>query len=324
MDYNVTVKRDVPMWSETRWNGCWNAEAGVGIYLHMGRFRKDLDIWWAQTVAYLPDGQLAVDRTWGRCTDPDGVRVGNLDLTITGAGWRSTFDGVGELTTTADLTRAVRGAGAPSVPVRWTVEATGAAPEWSLYEGLSEKQDFAGDTHVQRGFRTTGTMTVHGREYSLDGVGWKDHSSGVRDFANWAHHRFTLAVLPDRTLHAATMYRGGDLPPITFGMLYRDGAGTPVTGFEMAALEDLEVPGALPATFTLADGETFTLTVDEVHSLPMTMTQENDNINGIDWDSPGAIGMIEGISRFTTADGVVGYGHLERSSLLDMLKRPHG
>ena len=61
MDRNVAARRDVPMWSETRWNGGWNADQGVGLYLHMGRFRKDLDLWWIQTVAYLPGDELEKD-----------------------------------------------------------------------------------------------------------------------------------------------------------------------------------------------------------------------------------------------------------------------
>jgi hypothetical protein len=69
LDLNAEPRRDVPQWSETRWNGCWNPDAGVGLYMHMGRFRKDLDMWWAQTVAYLPEGRLAVDRSWGRAPD---------------------------------------------------------------------------------------------------------------------------------------------------------------------------------------------------------------------------------------------------------------
>jgi hypothetical protein len=326
MDNNVTPKRDVPMWSETRWNGCWNAEQGVGIYLHMGRFRKDLDIWWVQTVAYLPGGELAVDRTWGRCTDTDGVRAGNFDLTMTEDGWTSTFDGVCELTTTDELTRTVRGAGAPSVPVRWELTGTGATPVWDLdAEGTrSGSNDFAGDAHRQQGARTTGRLVVHGQEYPLDGIGWKDHSSGVRDFTNWGGHAFTLCVLDDMTLHAGAIHPAGDRPTMYFGMCYRNGdQGTPVASFDAPTLTDLAVPGPLRCGVTLADGDRLEFTAEQVHALPMTLTLDNDNINGLDWDGPrSGTCLIEGISRLTFDDGRVGYAHLERSNSLSALKRP--
>jgi hypothetical protein len=325
MDRNVTPKRDVPMWSETRWNGCWNAELGVGLYLHMGRFRKDLDIWWRQTVAYLPDGKLAVERTWSRCTDADGVRGGPFDLTITEDGWTSTFDGVCELTSVEDLARGVRGAGAPSVPVRWEVTATPKTPVWGLEEDAakSESNDFAGDAHLQQGMRAGGRLIVHDQEYALDGIGWKDHSSGVRDFAHWGTHAFTLAVMDGWTLHAGVMHPEGR-PTMHFGMCYRGDRGTPIASLEAPTLTDLEVPGPLPCRVTLADGTEIGFTAEQVHALPMTLTQDNDNINGIDWDTPDGYALVEGISKLTFADGEVGYAHFERSARLDTLKRPNG
>jgi hypothetical protein len=325
MDYNVSPKYDVPMWSETRWNGCWNAEAGVGLYLHMGRFRKDLDIWWVQTVAYLPGGELVVDRTWARCTDTDGVRAGNLDLTMTDDGWTSSYDGVLQLTGVEELARSVQGAGAPSVPVRWEVTATPATPVWDLDAGAKpESNDFAGDAHLQQGCATTGRLTVYGQEYSLDGIGWKDHSSGVRDFAHWGHHAFTLAVMDGWTLHAGAMHPDGDRPPMYFGVCYRGDKGTPIASFDAPTLTGLDVPGPLECTVTLADGDTLSFTAEQVHALPMTLTQDNDNINGIDWDAPRGVALVEGISKLTFSDGQVGYAHLERSAHLDTLKRPNG
>lgn len=326
MDRNVAPKHDVPMWSETRWNGCWNAEAGVGIYLHMGRFRKDLDIWWVQTVAYLPGSEIAVDRVWARVTEDDGVRAGGFDLTLTEDGWTSTYDGVLELTTTEQLTRAVRGSGAPSVPVRWEISATPATPVWDLEDegAKSGSNDFAGDAHLQQGMRTTGSLTVEGTEYSLDGIGWKDHSSGVRDFTHWGGHAFTLCVLDDMTLHAGAMHPAGGRPSMYFGKCYRNGDnGTAVTSFEAPTLTDLDVPGPLRCSVGLADGTTIGFTAEQVHALPMTLTLDNDNINGLDWDGPRASTcLIEGISRLTFDDGRVGYAHLERSNALAELKRP--
>jgi hypothetical protein len=326
MDSNVAPKRDVPMWSETRWNGCWNAEAGVGIYLHMGRFRKDLDLWWRQTVAYLPDGKLAVDRTWSRCTDTDGVRGGPFDLTITEDGWTSTFDGVCELTSIDELSRGVKGAGAPSVPVRWELSASPSTPVWGLEDdgAKSESNDFAGDAHLQQGMRSTGRLVVHGQEYSLDGIGWKDHSSGVRDFTHWNTHCFTLAVLDGWTLHAGVMNVGGGRPPMYFGMCYCGDQGTPIASFDAPTLTDLEIPGPLACKATLTDGTELGFTAEQVHALPMSLTQDNDNINGVDWDIPGGIALVEGISRLTFDDGQVGYAHLERSAPLATLKRPNG
>src|SRR5436190_1559117 len=125
IDRNVEPQHGVPLWSETRWNGCWNGDDGVGIYLHAGRYRHDLDIWWAQVVAYLPDG-----------------------------------------------------------------------------------------------------------------IGFKDHSSGPRDFASWFAHRYVLIVADDWTCHAVVMYSPEGEPLAPWGAFLRDGRQSAITRFELPPLED--------------------------------------------------------------------------------------
>ena len=43
---NRTPRRGVAAWSETKWFGCWNADDGVGLFVHAGRYRDNLDLWW--------------------------------------------------------------------------------------------------------------------------------------------------------------------------------------------------------------------------------------------------------------------------------------
>jgi hypothetical protein len=324
VDLNVEPRRDVPQWSETRWNGCWNPDEGVGLYIHMGRFRQDLDMWWAQTVAYLPEGRLAVDRSWGRTPEHDRVRTGNLELRLTEAGWTSSFDGVGELTSIEALARAPRGSSAPSVPMRWEVSAEPVSPVWDMYGGVEETQLFAGDMHVQQGFRTSGTITVGEDEYRLDGVGFKDHSSGVRKWDGFGSHHFTLAVMPGWTLHEIVLMTpdGQARPPL--GALFRGEQQLKIERSEMPPLDDpTGAPRELELIVKAGDGEELTLRAELVHGLPMSITEANDNINGVDWEAEGdPIVLIEGIARLTQPDGTVGYAFLERSARRSALRRP--
>lgn len=311
------------MWSETRWNCCWSPDAGVGLYIHAGRFREDVDLWWVQSVAYLPDGRLAVDRAWCRNDAPAGVRSDNLDLTMTATGWRALFDGVGELTTTTALARATRGSAAPSVPVRWDVTATAAAPLWDMYSTVAGVQDFASDLHLQQASATTGSLWVGGVEYPLDGVGFKDHSSGVRTWANWHSHRFLVAAMPGYAVHAVTIFGPDGTPTKPFGALMVDGVQRPIEQFELPPLAEAHGAPADQELVVTGPGGPIRLRAELIHALPMTITEDNDNLNGIDWDIAGdPIVMIEGIARLTGPDGAVGYGFLERSARRSALPRP--
>ncbi|MFA5711460.1 hypothetical protein [Mycolicibacterium sp.] len=325
MDINVEPQYDVPLWNETRFHTCWNPEAGVGIYLHLGRFRADLDLWWAQVGVYLPDRQLCVDRLWGRNLSRAGADIAGLHIEIGENGWTSSFEGVGELTSIDKLALAPRGASAPSRAVRWELSATPVAPVWNAYEGNAEARiAHAGDMHIQQAFQTTGWIRVGEQEYSLDGVGWSDHSSGVRDLSpEWKHHTFLLPVAPDWTAHMISM--GTDAGETPWGTFFgRDGSRERLTQLAFPSLTD---PAGGPVDskleFEISNGERFSYNVELLHAFPMTVTEDNDNINGIDWDLPGdPLVLVEGIGRLTDGSGESFYCFHERTMRRSMLNKP--
>jgi hypothetical protein len=325
MDTNVAPNHQVPKWSETRWSGCWNPDEGVGLYLHMGRFRKDLDMWWAQTVAYLPDRRLVVDRSFGRQPDDQAIRTGNFELAQKENGFISTFDGVAELTTTEELAAAPRGAGAPSASVSWEVEAEGSAPLWDLYAAGESLGEAAGDSHVQQAYDTTGSLIVDGEKYSLDGVGYKDHSSGVRKWDGYGSHNFVVVHMPDWTGHLIAMNGPDGETLARSGAFFRDGSEHRLESFEMPIMADaLGGPKRHELTVKPVGGDEIALDVEVLHQCAITITDDGDNINGIDWEASAAPVVVlgEGAARFTGPDGEVGYGFHERGILRDELERP--
>ena len=103
----------------------------------------------------------------------------------------------------------------------------------------------------------------------------------------------------------------------TFGaLLLADGTVDPITEVKAPWLSSLL--GA-PETFDLAvtteSGRTAEWNVEVQHTLPATISELNDNANGLDWRAPGEpLFLAECPARFTSPAGVVGYGHLERSA----------
>jgi hypothetical protein len=322
MDLNRTPHHDVAMWSETRWNGCFNPAQGVGLFLHAGRLRNNLDWWWAQTAIYLPGGRMAVDRSWVRNPHELGVNTASLDLRVTSSGWSASFDGMCELTTTEALGKSPGGSSAPSVPVRFSLTADASRPWWDMLAGATNAQDF-GDMHVEQMGRSTGSLKVGNERYELDGVSYYDHSSGPRDWTNQHSHHFAMIAMPTYTLHAGQVYlsptearRGGGV------WFTEDGTLNRVSRSEMP--RQANVFGA-PQQFDWmikTQGQELVYRVEVLHTFPATITFDNDNINGTDWEIPGdPLFLSECQVRVTAPDGAVGYGHIERSNRRSCLKK---
>ena len=323
MDANYKPDHGTPMWNETRWIGAVCPDSGVGLFLHAGRLRGALDWWWAQTVVYLPDGRLVVDRSWGRNSDDSTrIRAGAFDLRMSTDGWKSGFDGVGELTTTEALVRGPRGSGTGSVPLRFDITGIEATPVWDMYTTITELETWATDMHIQQGFRTTGTLTVGEETFSLDGFGFKDHSTGVRDWTQFVGHHFTLAMMPGYTIHEIAIIdeRGGWR---TLGTLFEDGVQTNLEHAELPALQDLAgAPHGFDLVVTPIGQAPRTLRVEVLHTFPMTITDNNDNINGIEWEAADPMVFAECIVRLADAHGAVGYGHVERALRRSQMPQP--
>ena len=150
------------------------------------------------------------------------------------------FDGVCELTSTAALSAASRGSAGPTAGVRWEVTATAAAPVWDVYSSTDREQDFASMLpHIQQAATTEGTLWVDGAEYPLlQGVGFKDHSSGARTFGAWHGHLFMIAVMPRWVVHAFTVFRDDSPAAEPIGLVMEDGVTTAITQFEAPKLSD--------------------------------------------------------------------------------------
>ena len=323
IDRNAVADRETPLWGETRWLCGWSPDNGVGIYIHAGRYRHDIDFWWVHLAVYLPDGKLAVDRFWCRNEAVAGLVSDTLRFEMTQGGWTSTYDGVCQWTDREALTRNARGCSAPSVRAEWKLSAAELAPEWDMFEGASHGQDFATALHVQGTFSVTGRVRVGDQEYEFNGVGFKDHSAGARNMGAWTNHRFLIGVLPDlRTVHAVTIIRDG-AEPATVGRWHKEGVVESLTGFEAPLMTTLVGEPDDQEIVLRSESETLAIRTEIIHALPITISQDNDNFNGIDWemdDDP--MVMVESIVRFTAPDGDVGYGFFERSARRSSLPRP--
>lgn len=315
MDANHTTFPEIAGWGETRWIGTWSPESESGLWLHAGRCRQDLELWWVQTNVYLPGNRLIVGRSWCRAGEDTLVLDGNLRLSADEEFKRFslTFDGAGEVTTTSALAEKPRGAGI-AVPFRIELSAEAAAPPFNPFGDQTSGEAWA-SRHTQQTYTTTGVALYEGRKLSLDGVGYIDHSSGPRSFADVGSHVFVNAVLPQVSVHAmAVRSLAGELQMVA-GTVFTEGSESKIVAMAMPNLSDLTGgPHHFPLRIDSVDGQTTTLDVEIIHTLPVTMTDRNDNLNGIGWElDDDTLILTECVARITAADGSVGYGQVERS-----------
>ncbi len=326
LDQILPVRRDLAGYSETCFLTTWNPDEGVGMFLHAGRCPQDVDLWWAQAIVYLPGEKVAMDRSWGRCPDGTSVRTGNFTIRMDNPlkGWTSTFDGAAEITGGATMSSRPIGAGRAR-PMRWELTTEAAGPVWDMYTALGMEsrgsQDWASGTHTQQVVRVRGSLTVDGQRYSLDGFGGNDHSSGRRDMSNFGGHHFLIGAFPGRTLHCMAIFGMNGSTLMDSGTEFRAGEDHEiVTLSDVPGLTCLDAtPTDFEATLNYADGSTSPVRLEVVHTAPMTINLDNDNVNGVDWDSPDALFLSESRVQMTLPDGTVGYGHLERSGLRSRL-----
>jgi hypothetical protein len=282
-------------------------------------------MWWVQVAAFLPKFGLCLDRFWGRNTADAGVRVGGLDLEMTENGWNCSFDGVGQLTSVAALARGPQGASAPSRPLRFSVRGVAAAPLWDMYaDSGAERRVHASEMHIQQAFTTTGGLTVDQRTWDLEGVGFKNHSSGRRDFGNWHGHRFLLIVAAEWTAHLLVVEDEQRNPLSPSGAFFRNGRRQSIQSFSLPRMDDAcGGPTTGDMAFGTSEGDVFEFEFELIHALPITITEANDNINGVDWDLGGNPALfVGGTARLLCRDGSVAYAYVERGAHQSAIPRP--
>ncbi|ORW23270.1 hypothetical protein AWC19_11980 [Mycobacterium palustre] len=322
-DHFGDPRHDVVRWNETTFFEAWSPETGVGVFLHMGRYPKDLDLWWCQAITYLPDGKVTSDVHWGR-NPGAGADTGNLGIEVTDPlrRWVIRYDGAGELTESHRLTRGLSGAGI-HIPVRWRLDADAAGPAWNLRPPPDgQMPDFAQSSHSQQTYRVKGAVTVNGVEYGLDGIGCNDHSRGVRDLTHFAGDQWVVAVMPGYTFHVINVWNADDEPILTTGAWFDERGYRDVTAHRHP---DYDISGK-PSKFELLvndAGEVRRFGVEVLHGCTICVTQAHDNLNGVGWDLPGdTVVLGESPIRIRDDSGRIGYGHLERAIRLDRARRP--
>jgi hypothetical protein len=148
--------------------------------------------------------------------------------------WRVTFDGQlndagADVAGDAEAMAPVSKSPSLSVDVSYDLVFTPDQPAYLYAE--NPEWDGLFDGHLDEVGRVTGTLTVDGKTYDIDGRGAKDHSWGVRDWAKpkgWRWADLLFEEGPQITLWRATFDGTRWLQD---GAVYADGEVFPITSF---------------------------------------------------------------------------------------------
>lgn len=320
------ISRETPHWSETMYFHVWNPADDVGLFVHVGRWPADLELWWAQVIAMLPDGELLVDRSWGRAPDSRGPATGNLRVECIDplATWRVSFDGAGEPTTRERMAAGPVGAGRAEA-FSFSVELRAAAPVWDMHGALGfENLSWAAVHHTQ-GFRSVGTLSTERGSWDLTGVAHRDHSSGPRHFGDLGGLHFFLFVFPEtgRVANGLVNWRRhGEVDHRVF-TIQQGGKCEIGTDVKVTGLADVRTHSPHRIRISLGGDEPREYTADVLHGYTLTLLEPNLNVNGAVHDQdPDPLLVTQGAVRVTADDGEVGWGVVERDYRRSMLPSP--
>ena len=182
---------DLPHWSENYCLAGHDPQTGVGFWLHLGRWRKDLSQWRETIIINLPHGEVVAHRNYGNALTSEGGPGGsNYWIRILEKGRRLLycFDGAARRIPAAQLRSGLLVDG-PQERLRFELTFSSSADVWDLHK-VGGKQEFLGTGHIEQIGRIEGRIEIGDRTIAFSGKGNRDHSMGPRDTTALKSHQW--------------------------------------------------------------------------------------------------------------------------------------
>ncbi len=306
--------QDVESWSENYCFDAYDADAELGVWMHLGRWSKQPLLWREQTKIYLPDGTLLLWKTIGGRGEERGPSSATLRFECSSPGqWDLSFEGACRRVTLEQL-RAGALPDGPLSRLTATLRFDSKQPVWDL--GTDAGDQIWCTSHYEQPGRLTGTVDVDGVTFDLSGASaYRDHSRGPRNMKDlrrhvWIHGQtrvdeafglFYMEVLGQRGLSRAFWTPGG-------GSIEEVEVIAPPF---VDAADDLFAPFGFGLRF--ADGRQVDVKATPVTSVMSSFVVPYEKLHGVSDDASHV--SCHQTTRFEI-DGVPAVGMTERSFVL--------
>jgi hypothetical protein len=174
------VPNDIQNWSENFALAGYDTGSGIGVFLHIGRWRKDLSLWRQMVVIALPDGVFLINRAVGNAlASASGPGGPNLAMRVVEDGSRQIWSFLGGARRISGevLSTALPSDG-PLDYLSFELDFKSTLPVWQLGAGTSSA--FAGHGHDEQIGRVTGFIKISDETTAIDSQFNRDHSRGPR------------------------------------------------------------------------------------------------------------------------------------------------
>lgn len=174
---------DAAMWGESWYFNVYDPEQDIAFFTRVGIYPNKGVANMAVLLAV--GGREVYNRSWQHLPLPEGdIDTG---LAVGGVVYQAI-----ELLRRYQITYADE-----LTPLEVDLAWEGIMPAHNAMAGQTENA--ATGFHLEQAGRITGTIRFRNREWKIDGVGNRDHSTGVRNWAAFSHHELAWPVFEDNT-----------------------------------------------------------------------------------------------------------------------------
>jgi hypothetical protein len=325
-DHCLLNPEPVPLFSENFWFVGFDAESGIGYWLHLGAHANRFDLWNEGVVVYLPGADDFVHYFGdGRQREPATPGAANLRFHCVEPfrRWRITYEAMGTPTTAAAMAEGpVRLDRRVPVGIDLGIECM--TPAWgSTHEQRADGEhgEAGFSSHYEQLYRADGTFAVDGRSFAVRGTGLRDHSRGPRNLTFFGTHALQGALFPSgRAFGLLRILDRDGKPLVDGGWFYEGGRFRTARVLEVTPLTSLAKRGeGVVVRLDAGDGPV-TITGVSLTNLLMTMVATSEGLVGVAWDDDENRVLSEAFIHWTW-DGEESDGILERTAPAGALRR---
>ena len=191
------IPTNVELWSENYCFDAFDTTAGLGFWFHLGRWSKNPELWREQNKIFLPDGTVALWKTFGRRGEDQGPTAATLSMRNLEPGhrWLLEFDGPARRVQPEVLLQGALQDG-PLEHLRFRFEFTSDRPIWQF--GADAEHAIVFSTHYEQHGTAVGRLSIGDETFEMTaGSAFRDHSRGPRKLSDLQRHLWLHGQLED-------------------------------------------------------------------------------------------------------------------------------